>query len=256
MEKIISKENKKIKLLKSLNKANKRKREGKFLIEGKKEIEMALESDIQILDICYCSEYGNEFDLGVSGFEVTKEKFDKLSYRENPDGFLAIAELPKIDLQNIKLKECPLVLVIEKVEKPGNIGAMLRTADAVGVDAVILCEAQTDFYNPNVIRSSLGAVFSVQVASGSNKEVLDWLMKNKMNIYSAYIEDSSIDFTQVDFKKGTAIVIGTEHKGLSKFWSDNATENIKIPMQGKIDSLNASVSAAVLMYEAFKQRNS
>lgn len=254
MEKITSKDNKKIKYLSSLKKSSKRLKEGKILIEGKKEIEMAIAAGVLIEELFFCDDFGGANSMGLNTTELTKAIFQSLAYRENPDGFLALAKRPVTNLENITLSDNPFLLVLETVEKPGNIGAMLRTADAVGVDAVILCDPQTDFYNPNVVRASLGALFTVPVAIASNKETLEWLKNNNINVYSAYIDKTSKDFTEIDFKKPSAIVIGTEHDGLSDFWSNNSDQNIKIAMQGKIDSLNASVSAAVIMYEAYKQK--
>lgn len=254
MEIINSKDNKKIKQLVALEKASKRKKEGLMVIEGKKEISLASKAGIEMVEL-YCSEEAAEKnDLGMKTIIIRNEIFQKIAYRENPDGFIALARMPQNDLASIKLKKSPFVLVLESVEKPGNIGAMLRTADACGADALILCSPTTDFYNPNVIRASLGAVFTVPVFAGSNEEVFDWLKKNKINIYCAGLK-ASVDFRKPEYEKPTAIVIGTEHEGLSDFWLDNSTENILIPMKGQIDSLNASVSAAIIMYEVERQRN-
>jgi TrmH family RNA methyltransferase len=184
---------------------------------------------------------------------VSKEVFQKISYKDKPDGLFVLAKRPQLKIEQLKLDKNPLILVLETVEKPGNLGAILRTADAVGVDAVLLCEASTDIYNPNSIRASLGAIFTVSTLTCSNDEALSWLLKNKINIYSAELE-SSMDYKKPDYKKATAIVIGAEHSGLSNFWLQNAKQNIKISMKGQIDSLNASVSAAVLLYEVKRQR--
>ncbi len=254
METINSKDNKKIKMLVALQKASKRKKENLIIIEGEKEISLAIKSGVVIIELYICDEIISANNFALKTINLSKELFQKISYRENPDGFLALAQMPVNDLANLKIKKTPLVLVLEAVEKPGNIGAILRTADAVGADALILCSPSTDFYNPNVIRASLGAVFTVPVFSGSNQVVFQFLQKNKINIYAAGLK-TSVDFRQPDYKKATAIVIGTEHEGLSDFWLANSTENILIPMRGAMDSLNASVSAAIIVYEVERQRS-
>ena len=152
------------------------------------------------------------------------------------------------------LPKNPFILVAESPEKPGNIGAILRTADAAGIDAVIIANPRTELFNPNVIRSSLGSVFTAQIATGTSNEVIDFLLKNKINIYSTFIK-KSIDFTSVNYKGPCAIVVGTESSSLTNEWALKSTKLIKIPMNGKMDSLNLSVSAAIVIFEALKQRN-
>ncbi len=253
MEIIRSKENKKVKLLAGLSKASKRRKEGLILIEGQKEIIQARRAKLEIVEIFVCPDFCDENIIQAPITGLSKEIFKSLSYRENPDGVLAIAKRPEGKLSQFEPKQNALVLVLESVEKPGNIGAMLRTADAVGADALILCDPQTDLYNPNVIRASLGAIFTVPAFVASNEEALAWLKNRNFKIYSASLL-SSKDFRKVSYKGASAIIIGTEHEGLSPFWTDNSTANIKIPMNGRIDSLNASVSAAVILYEAERQR--
>ena len=253
MEKIISSDNKKFKLVLSLRKANKRKKEGLILIEGKKEIEFAAAAGVEIQEIIFCDEFAEKNLFYYKASSFSRALFVQVTYREKPDGFLAIAKRPENNLGNIKLNDKSLILVLEAVEKPGNIGAMLRTADAVQVDAVVLSSPKTDLYNPNVLRSSLGAIFTVPVFVGENDEVLNLLNKNKINIYSAGLK-ASVDFRKPNYKQASAIVIGTEHEGLSDFWLEHSKANIKIPMRGTIDSLNASVSAALVLYEVERQR--
>jgi RNA methyltransferase, TrmH family len=255
MEKIVSPDNKKIKLINSLKKSGKRKKEDLFLIEGEKEISLAGRAGIDIIEIYYAPGFGRTCGFKQKIIEVSDEIFKRMAFRENPDGFLALARHKQKELDGLVLKKNPLLLILEAVEKPGNIGAMLRTADAIGADALILCDPSTDFFNPNVIRASLGTVFTVQNAIGSNEAVLTFLLKNKINIYSASLE-ASVDYLSIDYTGPTAIVIGTEHDGLSDFWLKNSQANIKIPMKGEIDSLNASVSSAVILFEAARQRRS
>ena len=177
----------------------------------------------------------------------------KIAIRENSGGVIAVAEMKVHRLDQIRLSKSPLLLVLESVEKPGNLGAIFRTADAAGIDAVIICDPQTDFYNPNVIRSSLGCVFTKPMASATSEETISWLKKNDIRIYCTYLKASQ-PYHQIDFTKSSAIVMGNESTGLSQVWVDNADVNIIIPMQGKIDSMNVSTSAAVIVFEACRQR--
>jgi len=155
----------------------------------------------------------------------------------------------------LKVKENPLVVVLESVEKPGNLGAVLRSADASGADAVIICDPQTDLYNPNLIRSSIGAIFTVPVATASSEDTIRWLKDNRIKIYTAQLQDSGW-YYDTDMTGGTAIIMGTEATGLTEIWRKAADAHIRIPMLGRLDSLNVSVSAAILLYEAVRQRNS
>jgi TrmH family RNA methyltransferase len=184
---------------------------------------------------------------------VSKEVFDKIAVRENSGGVIAVAEMRVNELSQLKLKANPLLLIIESVEKPGNLGALLRTADAAGADAVICCDTQTDFYNPNVIRSSIGCVFTNQIASATSEETINWLKKNGVNIFCTYL-DAAKPYYEIDFTQPSAIVMGTEATGISDLWVKNANANIIIPMQGKIDSMNVSTAAAVVIFEAKRQR--
>ncbi len=250
---INSRDNKKFKLLRSLEKANKRRKENLFLIEGDVEIGLAEKAGIEIVEYFCSGAQAVDKEKKDKTTYLSAELFADVSYCERSAGVIALATRPESSLDAITLSERPLVLIIEKVEKPGNIGAMLRTADAVGADALILCEPSTDFYNPNVIRASRGAVFSMLTFAGSNEEVLAWLKANKIKSYAASLKES-IDFRKPDYRKASAIVIGTEHDGLSDFWLENADHCIRIPMRGQADSLNASVSAAVILYEVERQR--
>jgi len=255
---ITSVNNLQIKNLIKLRKSVERKKQGLIIIEGHHELEIAVMSGLQIKDLYYSKNFNKSNltipdSLNQNKIEVSENVFEKIAFRENPDGFLATAVLPKTDLNQIKLKKNSLVIVLEAVEKPGNLGAILRTADAVGADAFIISDPKTDIYNQNVIRSSLGTVFSNQIGAGANTEVLEWLHANKIKTIAATPDTDKI-YTNSDFRGPAAIIIGTEHEGLSDFWLTQADEKIKIPMNGKIDSLNASVSAGVILFEAFRQR--
>ncbi len=256
---ITSTQNPKIKSLLALEKPRERRKQQLFVVEGSKEVRMAMEAGYRIGNIFFCEEI---LDKNESGdllkqdkllIPVSKEVFDKIAIRESTGGILAVAEQKMHRLQDIKLSANPLLLILEAVEKPGNLGAILRTADAAGVDAVIICDPQTDFYNPNVIRSSVGCVFTKQIASATSEETISWLKQNNVNIYCTYLKTSK-PYHETDFTKPSAIVMGTEATGLSDNWVQNSTANIIIPMQGKIDSMNVSNAAAVVVFEARKQR--
>lgn len=256
---ITSTQNPKIKSLLALEKPRERRKQQLFVVEGAKEVRMAMEAGYRIGNIFFCEEI---LDKKESGdllkqdkllIPVSKDVFDKIAIRESTGGILAVAEQKLHRLQDIKLSDNPLLLILEAVEKPGNLGAILRTADAAGVDAVIICDPQTDFYNPNVIRSSVGCVFTKQIASATSEETINWLKQQHINIFCTYLKASK-PYHETDFTKPSAIVMGTEATGLSDVWVKNSTANIIIPMQGKIDSMNVSNAAAVTVFEARRQR--
>ncbi len=256
---ITSTQNPKIKSLLLLEKPRERKKQSVFVVEGKKEVMYAVDAGYKIQNVFFCEEIISAQELSELKLNdrlfipVSREVFDKIAVRESSGGMIAVAEQKSHNLDDIKLKENPLLLILEAVEKPGNLGAILRTADAAGVDAVIICDPQTDFYNPNVIRSSVGCVFTKQIASATSEETIDWLKKNNIHIFCTYLQASK-PYYETDFIGPSAIVMGTEATGLSDSWVKNATSNIIIPMQGVIDSMNVSTAAAVVIFEALRQR--
>jgi TrmH family RNA methyltransferase len=257
---ITSAQNPKIKSLLSLEKPRERRKQGLFVIEGVKEIKMAVQAGHQIASLFFCEEIISKSELSILDVSdktlipVSREVFDKIAIRENSGGVLAVAAQHKTHrLDELKLSANPFVLVLESVEKPGNLGAILRTADAAGVDAVVICDPHTDFYNPNVIRSSIGCVFTKQLASASSEETIEWLKKNSIKIYCTYLKASK-PYHIVDFTSPCAIVMGTEATGISPLWVKNSDLNIIIPMQGAIDSMNVSTATAVVVFEARRQR--
>lgn len=256
---ITSTQNPKVKSLLQLEKPRERRRQQLFLIEGSREVRLALQAGYKIGNIFYCDEIVAKADLGFDLTDnklvipVSREVFEKLAVRKDSGGVLAVAEMKPHGLEQISLSKNPLLLILEGVEKPGNLGAILRTADAAGVDAVIICDPQTDFYNPNVIRSSVGCVFTKQIAAASSEQTIAWLKQNSIDIYCTYLSASQI-YHQVNYRKPSAIVMGTEATGLSETWVKNATANIIITMHGKIDSMNVSNAAAVVVFEAVRQR--
>ncbi|CAN5464087.1 RNA methyltransferase [soil metagenome] len=256
---ITSTQNPKVKSLLALEKPRERRKQQLFIIEGQKEIGMALQAGYKIGNLFYCVDIFPERDLQSLNIDdkllvpVSKDVFDKIAVRENSGGVIAVAEMKPHRLEEISLSKNPLVLVLESVEKPGNLGAILRTSDAAGVDAVIICDPTTDFYNPNVVRSSLGCVFTKQIASATSEETIAWLKKNNIAIYCTYLKASK-PYDQVDFNIPCSIIMGTEATGLSDIWVKNSSANIIIPMRGKIDSMNVSTATAVVTFEAVRQR--
>ena len=262
IETITSAQNPKIRTLLELQEKSKvRRKEGLFVVEGRRELLHCIEAGYEPYAVFFCPEIISEADFEevssrcrCSFFEIPQQLYDKVAYRGGTEGVIAELRCKDMNLEALKLKENPLVVVLEAVEKPGNLGAVLRSADASGVDAVIVCDPLTDMYNPNLIRSSIGAIFTVPVATATSEETISWLKANGIKIYTAQLQDSEW-YYDTDMTKGTAVVMGTEATGLTQAWRKAADAHIKIPMLGKLDSLNVSVSAAILMYEAVRQRN-
>lgn len=257
VESVSSAQNRKVKTLLALQeKARLRKEMGLFVVEGRRELEHCVRAGFEIDTLFYCPEIAGSGILEKAGqiVEVTREIYEKIAYRGGTEGMIAEVKVREMGLEDLELPENPLVVVLEGVEKPGNLGAVLRSADAAGADAVLVCDPLTDLYNPNLIRASIGAVFTVPVACCGSQEAIKWLKDNHINIYTAQLQDSSW-YYDTDMTGGTAIVIGTEATGLTDVWRRAADAHIRIPMLGELDSLNASVSAAILLYEAVRQRN-
>lgn len=238
-----------------------RKKSGLFVIEGMREISLAIKGGYTIETILYDPELCSEAELlrlstpQQRVIQISKEVYQKLAHRDTTEGIIAVAKTKSHDLRHLLFKsDHPLILVAEAPEKPGNIGALLRTADAANVDAVIIANPKTDLYNPNIIRSSVGCIFTNQIAIGSTTEIIAFLEEHQISIYCAALQ-ASVVYTTLDFKKSTAIVMGTEATGLSEKWLQHSTENMIIPMQGEIDSMNVSVAAGILIFEAKRQRD-
>jgi len=240
-------------------KAKARKQTGTFLIEGKREISLAIKGGYSINTVLFYSELISEKEINELGkhannvIEINKDVFEKLAYRKSTEGVIAVAKSKNFSLSDLKLDKNPLILIAEAPEKPGNIGALFRTADAANLDAVIIANPNGDLYNPNVIRSSVGCLFTNQIATGSTTEIISFLRERKISFYCATLQNSTSYHTQ-DYTTPSALVVGTEATGLSEEWRDAATQNIIIPMQGEIDSMNVSVAAAILIFEAKRQR--
>jgi TrmH family RNA methyltransferase len=240
-----------------------RKKERVFIVEGIREIEMAIKGGFILKEIFYCSylfpsEKIPPLIQKMSGnpavIEISSEVYKKVAYRGGTEGLLAVVETKEVGLDSLELeKKNLLILVAEAPEKPGNIGALLRTADAAKVDAVLIANPKTDMFNPNIIRSSVGCVFTVKTGTGSTSEIIKFLKEKNVSIYAAALKASK-NYDEIDFRTSSAIVVGTEATGLSREWTENSARNIIIPMQGKIDSMNVSVAAGILIFEAKRQR--
>ena len=268
IESITSAQNPKVKELLALQeKSKERRKKGLFVVEGRRELLHCIEAEFEPHTLFICRDIlgDKDFDKILGAIEenfcgstypiieISRELYDKVAYRGGTEGIIAEMHCKELSLEGLKMKENPLVVVLESVEKPGNLGAVLRSADASGVDAVIVCDPLTDMYNPNLIRSSIGAIFTVPVATASSEDTIAWLKSKGIKIYTAQLQDSEW-YYDTDMKGGTAIVMGTEATGLTNVWRDAADAHIKIPMLGRLDSLNVSVSAAILMFEAVRQR--
>ena len=250
---------KKILLLKE--KSRERRKTGLFVVEGQREMALAQKGGYNFETLLYCPDILPQLDSNLilknpsaEIVQISKQIYEKVAYRETTEGVLAIAKAKKHSLEEIQFAtENPLVLVAEAPEKPGNIGALLRTADAANVDAVLIANPKSDLYNPNIIRSSVGCVFTNQIGMGGSAEIIQFLKQHHIKINCAALTASK-SYVECDFTEATAIVVGTEATGLTEDWLQNSDQNIIIPMQGEIDSMNVSVSAAILIFEAKRQR--
>uniref|UniRef100_UPI003F6A0083 RNA methyltransferase n=1 Tax=Polaribacter sp. TaxID=1920175 RepID=UPI003F6A0083 len=190
----------------------------------------------------------------IDCIQISKEIYEKLAYRNSTEGIIAVSKIKELSLKNITFKrKNPLLLIAEGIEKPGNIGALLRTADAANIDAVLIADPKSDLYNPNIIRSSVGCLFTNQIALGTSQEIITFLKEHQVAIYTTTLQNSNAYHLE-NYQKACAIVVGTEATGVTEIWREEATQNINIPMQGKIDSMNVSVAAAIVLFEAKRQR--
>ncbi len=240
-----------------------RDKQGRILIDGARELRRAIAAGVSLAEVFVCESLCLGEDarqvlaslpsIQAEVYSLTEQVFSKLAFGQRSDGVLAVATMPDTLLDRLPLGPVALLAVLEGVEKPGNIGAVLRSADAAGLDALIVADPQTDLYNPNAIRASLGTIFSVPVASASSAETLAWLKRHGLAIFVARV-DGSIPYTEADFRGPSAIVLGSEAQGLSAAWSGVQVTAVRLPMRGQADSLNVSAAAAVLFYEALRQR--
>ena len=262
---ITSAQNPKIKRLLSLyQKSSERKQSDLFVIEGRRELLHCLHTGFKIDTLFYCPAILNEDEedttallqslpTDITRYEVSRDIYEKIAYRGGTEGVIAQMQAKHLSLQDLQLPTNPLIIILESVEKPGNLGAVLRSADAAQADAVIVCDPRTDLYNPNLIRSSIGAIFTVPCIACSSAECISFLQSHNIQILTAQLQDSHL-YYDTDMRQPTAIVMGTEADGLTNQWREAATAHIRIPMLGQLDSLNVSVSAAILLFEAVRQR--
>lgn len=275
---ITSLQNPRVKEVTALQSSSSLRREkGLFVVEGLREVERCVESGFRLRSVFYCPSVCRHISFpscdsfrrgyvptpseGVRVFEVSEAVYGKMAYRGGTEGILAVVygsardrSLEALDRALSPDTSAPLIVVIESVEKPGNLGAMLRSADASGVSAVLVCDPHTDLYNPNLIRASLGGVFTRNIAVCSSEEAIAWLKARGISILTAQLQDSEL-YYDTDMTRPTALVFGTEADGLTDIWRRAADAHIRIPMLGRIDSLNVSASMAVLCYEALRQRH-
>ncbi len=261
-DKISSLSNPKVKQVVRLRQRRARDEAGQTIVEGAKELATAVQAAPHIRRVFYCPELLTEEQrhilehpafLDAEQYETTREVYHKMAYGDRDSGILAVCDTPRFDLNRMRPSARALLLVLEQVEKPGNLGAVVRTADGAGVGGVLVCDVKTDIFNPNVIRASLGTVFSLPVVACTNEEALSFLRGHKFTV-TATLPDARHLYFKADFNRRCAIVLGSEEKGLSPFWTDAADEKVKLPMKGRADSLNVSVTAAVICYEAIRQR--
>ena len=255
---IISLQNPKVKYIVKLREDKRqRQRDGVILVEGYDELTLALGSGLKPQTLLTAPELVSR-PIDIPNAEITtvsRAVFEKMSYRDNPDGWMGIFPTPKRSLDDLKLSASPLVIVAESVEKPGNLGAILRTADAAHVDAVIVCDPRVDLWNPNVIRASRGAVFAVPTVEAESSTALAWLKLRKMRVLAATPSAEEL-YTNINLSEPIAIAVGTEDEGLTDYWMQNADIKVKIPMLGTVNSLNVSIATALIVYESVRQRNS
>jgi len=260
---ITSLNNQRIKDAIKLREHRQRARQGRFVIDGPREILQAARGNVQFSELFVCEPLCKTSESqrlleqldGSSStvWHVTPEVFEKLAFGDRLDGVVAVGETPRRTLAELTAPDDGLLAVLEGFEKPGNVGAVLRSADGAGVAAVIVADPRTDLYNPNCIRASLGTLFTMPVCEATAGETIDWLRARDFQIFAARV-DAQRGYTQVDYRPATAIVLGSEAAGLSAAWADPRVTGIKPPMQGQADSLNVSAAAAALFYEALRQR--
>ncbi|MDR2011004.1 MAG: RNA methyltransferase [Bacteroidales bacterium] len=261
---ITSPQNKLIKEIINLQgKSRERKKNKKIIIEGKKELSLAVGAGVEIEKVLFCpdiitiDEVKNIIKEQISFtdiYEVSEAVFSKISYRETTGGIVVLAKMPEKKITDLTINDQSVFIILESVEKPGNLGAICRVADAAKVDGLIICDPLTDIYNPNSIRSSLGCVFTVDIISSDFDETINWLKENKIKSYAA--ELTAAEFYQnMNLAGKVALIFGTEATGLTEKWIKYAEKRIKIPMRGVIDSLNVTTSVAILVFEAMRQRN-
>jgi RNA methyltransferase, TrmH family len=261
---LTSVQNPRVKHVIALRERKQRKRDGLMVVDGFDELSLALDCSITPTEVFVCPELFHQQNnsgltrrllaAGVEVLEAAQPVFEKMAYRENPDGWLAVTPIPRRNLDDIPLGPAPLIVIAEALEKPGNLGALLRSADAAGASAVIVCDPTIDLGNPNVIRSSRGTVFSMKIAEATTADVLAWTQANNIHVVAATPEATTL-YTDLNLKQATAIAVGTERQGLSAVWRDGTVTGARIPMLGRVNSLNVAQAATLFLFEAVRQRS-
>lgn len=252
---IESTQNDKIKHLIRLNTDNRfRKKTNTFVVEGVQENQRALQFGYKMTE-CYVCESLYHHELPEAKIHFVSEKiYEKIAYRGTSEGIIGVYEVKNHSLETFIPKENSSVIVVESIEKPGNLGAILRSCEAFGIDALIIADTRTDFYNPNVIRSSVGCLFGMNIYQSDNEGLYQFLVKNNYQIYTTFMDETAKPIHDVDLAGKSALLFGTEHSGLSDFWLGKG-KNALVPMVGTIDSLNLSNAVAICCYEFLRQRS-
>lgn len=260
IQEITSTQNPRVKTLLNLRERRERDKAGLFLIEGFRELLRAIDAGVNVIEVYFCPELflGSNEDALIrrvkgSQFKCSKNVFEKISYRDRPDGLIGVGVQSKKGLKDFHIKKAPFLVACEAIEKPGNLGTILRTSDGVGVDGLIVCDQCTDVYNPNTVRASVGTLFTVPVFEAGSEETIKWLKENKITIVAA-TPSGNCNFTEADFTGPLCIAVGTEQLGLSKLWMESADVQVRIPMMGVADSLNVAMATTLLLYEVLRQR--
>lgn len=260
---ITSLQNRRVKDAVKLRQSRSRRRQGRLIIDGLRELMHAVNAGVEITEVYLCPEWCTSdvtrelplrlTEIGAERFDVSPGVMAKLGYGARRDGVVGVARTPQPTLADLRLPSQPFLVVLEGVEKPGNVGAVIRTADAAGADAMVVCNGGTDLFNPNAIRASLGTIFSLPVVSATTADTVAWLANREVKTLVARV-DAKADYTRVNYAGPLAIVLGNEATGLSDAWQGDRVTTIRLPMRGAADSLNVSAAAAVLLYEAQRQR--
>jgi RNA methyltransferase, TrmH family len=259
---LTSTQNPRVKQVVRLRERRERERSGLMLVEGGDELALALAGGARPRTLFICPEFAGQRHAALLAgarsaaeevVEVSAAVFEKMSYRDNPDGWLAVFPVRQHGLDTIPSHRLPLLLVAETIEKPGNLGALLRSADAAGASGLIVCDPATDISNPNVIRSSRGTLFTLPIAIASSQAAIEWLRENGIAIIAA-TPQANLNYTEADLRGPVAIAVGAEHQGLSSAWLNQADVAVRIPMRGQVNSLNVATAATLLLYEAVRQR--
>lgn len=266
MERITSLQNERVKAAVKLRDRKGRDKQSRVAIDGLREIRRALEAGVEFLEVFTCESFVSTSEaqalllqieaMPSTCLEVTESVWDKLTFGNRRDGIFVVAKPPTKSFEDIPTRENAFIVILDGVEKPGNVGAVIRSADGAGADAVILTNAGTDTYNPNAVRASLGTIFCLPVVSAGIEETVLWLQEKNIQVHVAIVNDAAVSYTECDFKSSTAVVFGSEAHGVHDQWIAHSDfQGMHLPMRGQADSLNVSAASAVVLYEIVRQRH-